>query len=284
MEWFWLAIIATTMFGIQSFLYKEATEKGCNNFFVTLIFMITVELLALFTFWLKGINFIYLSITLILGCLFAVFFFLKTIGQLKALEYLPTNKVFPITSSGMILAVLYALLFFQESLELKQILGIVVIVSAVILIHQKAKNEHNYQQKKIGFLIALLAAVMSGAMEIINKYAALSTNLNLFIIVTYLFGILISATSYTASRGQSQKVNNIKNSVKIGILIGLVNFIGYSASLSAMTRGPLSLIAPILAFCVMITVILAKLVYHEELSTKQLSLVILSITGVILLK
>lgn len=284
MAWFVSSIIATILFGVQAFLYKSATEKGADKFLVTLFFMITVEVLALIYFFFGGISFGNLSITLILGFLFALFFYLKTIGQLKALEYLPTNKVFPITSSSVILTVFYALIFFNERLGVFQILGIVLILFAINLIHNHSKKASNYSEKKIGFLFAFLAILPGAAMNITNKYAAISTEISFFILVTYMFSIIISFTSHQVVNGKKEKKYDKKASIKIGILIGLFNFAGYLSYLTALKTGPLSLVAAIHPTFVVITVILANKIHNEELSLKQMGLVLLTVLGVAMLR
>ena len=285
MNWFFLSIIATSAFGIQSFLYKSAVARGCNKFLVTLTFMATVELLAIFSFLYQGAHISQLLFTAILGFLFASLFWLKTLGQLKALEYLPTNKVFPITSSSVAVTVIYALVLLKESITPLQLFGILSIVLAGVLINRESKKRSDYHENKIGFLISFLVILPAAAMEITNKYAALNTNINFFIVVTYLFSILISSSSYLVTRKANQISKNItRDSIKFGLLIGIINFIGYLSILSALKTGHLSLIAPILALSVIITVLLAKIVHKEELNIRQFGLVLLSVFGIVLLR
>lgn len=284
MDWFVFSIIATILFGLQSFLYKSVTEKRADKFLVTLVFMITVEILALIFFIFDGIAFSNFVITLILGFLFALFFYLKTIWQFKALEHLPTNKVFPITSSSVILTVFYALIFFNETLGLFQILGIFLILIAINLIHNYSKKASNYSVKKIGFLFAFLAILPGAAMTITNKYAAINTDLSFFILITYFFSILISFSSHKFVNKKNEKKYDKKASIKIGILIGIVNFIAYLSLLTAMKTGPLSLIAAIHSAFIVVTVLLAKKFHKEELNLKQFGLVLLTVVGIVLLK
>jgi len=285
MEWFIFSVFATIMFGIQSFLYKSATEKKGDKFLVTLFFMITVEILAIITFFILGFKIELLYLTLILGFLFALFFFLKTISQLKALEFLPTNKVFPITTSSVILVVIYSIFFFNETLSLLQITGIILILLGINFIHKSSKKSLDYKNMKLGFLFAFLAILPGAAMSITNKYAAVTTNLGFFVLVTYLFSILISSFSYKITKTKSKKKSySFPDSIKYGIFIGIVNFAGYMSLLLAMKSGPLSLIAAIHTSYIIITVILAKLIHKELLSLKQFLLVLLVILGVILLR
>lgn len=281
MDWFLFAIMASVFFGLQSFLYKHSVEKGADKYLVTLIFMITVEILALITFIFKGLSVSNLIITLSLGIIFATFFFLKTIGQLKALEFLPTNKVFPIVTTSVLIAVFYGVVFFKDSLKITQYLGIGVILFSIYLIRQHSKKSKRYHLEKRGFIFVALAILAGGALTITNKYAGILTNLSFFIMITYLFSVFISFGFYKTKKHTK---SDTKQAVKNGILIGLVNFLGFYSILSAMKTGPLSLVASINTTFPLISILLAKKVHKEELSLKQIALAISVILGVILLR
>ena len=105
--WFILAIMASVLFGVQSFLYKVGTKKDLDKFQVTFSFTLTAAILSLCLFLFKSNQTAFLiKPVLIIGGLYGIFFFCKTIGQMKALEFLPTNIVFPITSSNTVLVVI----------------------------------------------------------------------------------------------------------------------------------------------------------------------------------
>jgi len=279
MEWFLYGLMATVMFGIQSFLYKSSIVKNCNKFLVMLIFLLTVEIFSLVMFIFKAVSFFNLVLTIVLGLLFATAFYLKTYGQIKALEFLPTNKVFPITSSSTVLTIILSLFLFNESLGILQIIGIIVVMLAINLIHKDSKKKKDYLKKRLGFIIAFLAIIPGVGMEIINKYAAINTDLSFFILITYMFAVMIGLASYG---GNHQ--GKLKESIKLGILIGIVNFVGYVCLLSALKTGPLSVISPMTSCYVIITVVLSWLVYKEEMKWYQFGMVLLVILGVILLK
>jgi len=195
-NWFLLAMISVVMFGTQSFLYKTSIEKRCNKFIVMFSFMATTMVLALVLFAVQGFNIVNVSLTILLGFLFGLSFFLKTIGQLKALDYLPTSKVFPITSMNVIVTVILALILFDETLGVVRIIGIATMILTAILIHQDLKVGKGYSIGKVGFVIALLAIIPASSMGIINKYAALNTSLFFFIAINYFFSVALSFGSY----------------------------------------------------------------------------------------
>jgi len=281
MNWLWYTLIASFFFGIQSFLYKTSSQKKCDKYIVILSFMITVELLALSFFLLQGLTLTKIGLTAILGTLMAIFFFLKNIGMFKALEYLPTHSALPVTQSAKVLVVILALFIFKETLEPLQIIGIIIVFLALHLIHRQSKKHENYHENKKGYIYAVLAIIPAALMEVINKFAATLVDLNAYIISTYFFSVIIAYITHKTTTKNHHP--NLNTSIKLGILIGILNYIGYKSLLTALQTGPLSLVTPILASSLIVTVILARIIHKEELNAKQFGLVILSIAGVIMI-
>ncbi len=106
MDWFIFALGAVILFGLQAFLFKVSTQKDCDPYVVTLVFIMTVLILGSTAWILKGFSVSFLQLTLILGSLFALSFYLHTLGLMKALKHLPTNIVYPITGSAIVFTVL----------------------------------------------------------------------------------------------------------------------------------------------------------------------------------
>ncbi|MFH1455366.1 MAG: DMT family transporter [archaeon] len=281
MDWFILALIAVTFFGIQSFLYKTAAEKGYNKFTIMFTFMITVELLALILFIIKGLPFEYFLLLLLLGFIFAIAFMPKTFGLMKALDYLPTSKALTVAGSDKILIVIVAILLFGESLKLIQILGILLVFVAVRYLYQDSKEHKYFKKHKLGYIIAFLTWIPGIGMEVANKYAATTGNTTLYIVLTYVFLMIFSFSGHQFTKKNNK---NWKKAIKLGIGIGVVNFIGYFALISSLKEGPLSIISPMIIFSTVIGIILAKIILKEELTLKQFSLVLLAVLGLILLR
>ncbi len=282
MDWFILVILATVLFGLQSFIYQRIAIKNANKYLVTFIFLFTVFALTLIVNFVQGISFINLPKTIVLASLFAIFFYIVTILQMKALEYLPSNLVFPITSSSVFLTVLYSLFFFRESLSLFQGTGIILIFTSLVLIKRSIPEKDKKVNGLRGFIIALIVIIPASGMAIVNKYAATGTSLLSFILLNYLFSSIIALTAFSIKRPKVEI--NLRTSLLLGVFLGVINFVAYFAFLSAMQVGPLSIISPIQSMFVLVTVFLSKIFHKEELKFKQLFLVCLSIIGVVLLR
>ncbi len=152
----------------------------------------------------------------------------------------------------------------------------------VYFIHHDISKKNFKRNRKLGFIIACLVIIPGAALEITNKYAAMMTDISFFIVVTYLFSVGISFMSHKFV--PRKKYHNVSASIRIGIHIGIVNFLAYLSLLTSLRTGPLSLISPMMAISLVVVVVLGKVLYHEELSVKQISLILLALVGTVLLR
>ena len=287
MNWFALISLTTILFGIQSFLIKSSAERGCDKFIVSLTMVITQGTLGVTVFLIKEPNFQGLQQVLFGALVLAIVYFNKLILDFKTMEYLPANKALPIISSNVFLVVLYGMVFFNEKLYLNQLFGIMIIILSVILINIQSSMHENYSTMKLGFLFAMLSMLLSAATNIINKYAVMYFEPLLFNAIVQIFLIIVSFVALKINRRKEKNQNikqNFGKSIKLGIILGTVGSIAYISFLFSLIKGPLSIISPVLSLSVIIAVILARVVYKEELTKKQIALVLLSVLGVMLVK
>jgi len=283
LDWFLWALIAPVAFGIQSFLYRSVREKGCDKFIVTLVFMAVVLVLTLIMGLLTGVSFSPWAFTLGMGVLFGTSFLLKTLAQLKALDYLPTSTVFPIGSSVVALTVLAGVVLFGESLTLLSVMGILLLVFAIIAIQWNPVKGSSAVNHRRGLLFAFLVLLPSLVMEVVNKYAAMRADIGAFIIAAYASAIVASYVGHRSVR-RKRHAASVKEAVHLGISIGVANFIGYVALLTALKSGPLSIVSPIQSLHVVTAVLLSRLVHKEELSVWKFVFVLVAVAGVVLLR
>jgi len=191
MGWFLFSIFATIIFGTQFYIYKRAIDSGCNRYLVMFYFMLSAAIISWIYFFINGFGVTYLILTFILATLFSIFHLTKTLGQFKALKFAPTHIVFPIVSSAVVLIVIYGLIFFNESLNLLQAIGIVLILGSIILIHKAiSENKKISIKNNKGFFIALAVVVPAAAVDITNKYVATNLDIFFFMPVMYLISTI----------------------------------------------------------------------------------------------
>ena len=70
----------------------------------------------------------------------------------------------------------------------------------------------------------------------------------------------------------------------IGIAMGVLNFVGYYAFLSALSIGPLSLVASITGMHFVVSVVLSILIYRERLTFIRVIGFLLTILSILFLR
>lgn len=286
-DWFMLSVFACVLFGVQAFMYKLGMKKHMNEFVLVGYFTLSAAVISLLVFLSRHAQFSIFTAMFLFAVLYGLFFSFKTLAQMKALKFLPTNIVFPITASNVVLVVIASFLFLKESLSTSQIIGITFVSFAVIFLYLEKKSFELQKKHFIkGFSIALLAMFFSAALSFTNKIAAMNWDKFLFMSVAYFFGASISFALGMLTR-DSNSLSDLflrKDIVALGFGIGLINFFGWCSLLSALSYGPLSLIAPIISLYVFVTAILGVIFHNEKLTVRRLLLIAISISGVILLK
>ncbi len=287
MSWFLLAVVSTVMFGIQTFLYKSSAERQCNKFVVALAFLTTQAAAALVIFLVSGAGAVNVPFTFILAGFLGLIYFVKVISDLKAMECMPANRLVPIVSSNIIVVIAYGLVLFNETLSWLQIAGTIIVIASVILINIQPSKLLNKNILKIGLLFAVVSLLGGAGTRIINKYAAVGTSPEFFNLIAQLFMVFASlATFAVISRKNDEQTTQkcFKESIKLGILTGIVGSAAYITYLYALKTGPLSIVSTVQTLSTIVTITLAWLIYKEEMTRKHFFLIMMSVIGVILLR
>ena len=229
-------------------------------------------------------NPILMSILIIVALVNGGSFTLSTVAHMEALKYLPASVAYPIIRLNAAVVVIFSVFFFRDSLSGYQVVGILVAI-AVIVVLAREPNGTNIPQRDVRRGFSLVAVcVMSGAVaSISSKFAAMHTNKMAFIALSYFLGTLFSF-AFRNRLVPEKAGGSHMDAVIIGIAMGLLNFAGFYAFLSALAVGPLSIIVSIMGLHFVIPIILSTVIYSEKLTMFRILGVLLTIVSVILLR
>ncbi len=136
MLYIFCALIFFTLFGL---FYKLSDYKKCNPVMMNTGMTFFAGLMALL-FLLVNKSFQYSFNVGMLGLLGGTFFFAATLLVLYALKNGGKISVcWTMLNLGMVIPVLFSLFFWKEGLDVKGILGLLLICSSIILIGQERK-------------------------------------------------------------------------------------------------------------------------------------------------
>lgn len=284
MDWYSYSVIALLLLGTQRFLYKVAAEQQCRSALTTTVFMATVALLSTLTFFAGDDHAVRLPTLVVLALLNSGAFALATVANIEALRRLPAGLTFPLTRMSLVLVVLVALLVFDEQLVLRQWLGVLLGFAVVVVLAGDVGSERRSAvDLRTGGLFVLLAILCGTVASVSSKLAAEAVSKSGFMALSYLFGTGFSL-GIELKWGQRLSAGRSGRGVLIGLAMGVLNYLGFYAFLTALARGPLSAIALITGMHFIIAILLSLLIYRERMTFRRGLGIGLSLLTVLLLK
>ena len=282
-NWYVLSIVALVLMGMQRFLYKVSAERKCNTAWTTFSFMATVTVLSVFFFlslkepvsnvWMLVLTALINSASFVLG----------TITHIEALKHVPSSVVYPIIRLNMVVVVLFSIFFFDDQVSLHQGLGILFAIAVIVILTRDAEEEGTFRSVRRGLFLVFVSLISGSVASISSKFAAIYSSKLGFMALSYFLGALFSAALIKQS-GEKESRGKLKEAFLIGLLMGLINFVGFYTFLTALSVGPLSIIVSITGMHFVIAVLLSVIVYKEKLSRMRILGLCLTVVSIVFLR
>lgn len=282
-SWFIPTLAAMALYGLFNFLYKIAAEKKCDSIAVVNIATATVFCLSLVANAARGFSFENMRLTLLLTLGNGCFFLLGSVLKVEALRYVPSSIAFPLNKMNVLFVLFIAVLVFGEKPGLVQFLGIAVACLMIFTARKKPRGQDAAGRYTRGFVLALLAGLFTAISVSFGRVAARSPvgRLN-YVMLSY---GLVALLAYTWNRGVRKGRYSVDRvTVAIGVSAGCLNFIGYLLVLEAFSKGPLSIIHPVLSMAIIIPIVLSVIFFREKLTPRNVVAVVLCLIAVFLLR
>jgi len=283
-NWYVLSIAALVLMGVQRFLYKVSAERECDTAWTTFSFMATVTVLSVVFFLSRRETLTDARMLLLTAGINSASFVLGTITHIEALKHLPSGVAYPIIRLNMVVVVLFSVLFLHDRVSLHQVLGILLaIVVIVILTRDAEERKGSLGSIRKGLLLVSVSLISGSVASISSKFAAVYSNKLGFMALSYFLGTLFSAALIRTS-GKERSGGSRKDAISIGLLMGLINFVGFYTFLAALSVGPLSIIVSITGLHFVIAVLLSVIVYKEKLSRTRILGMALAVASILFLR
>ncbi len=283
-NWYVLSIVALVLMGVQRFLYKVSAEKECSTAWTTFSFMATVTVLSAVFFFSFKESVSDPSMLILTAGINSASFVLGTITHIEALKHVPSSVVYPIIRLNMVVVVLFSILFLHDHVSLHQVLGILMAIAVIVILTKDAEEEKgSLGSARKGLFLVFVSLIAGSVASISSKFAAVYSNKLGFMTLSYFLGALFSAALIRRS-GKERSGGSRKDAVRIGVLMGLINFAGFYTFLAALSVGPLSIIVSITGMHFVIAVLLSVIVYKEKLSGMRIIGMALAIASILFLR
>jgi uncharacterized membrane protein len=283
-NWYVLSLVALVLMGMQRFLYKVSAERKCNTAWTTFSFMATVAVLSAIFFLALKEPVSDARMLILTALINSASFVLGTVTHIEALKHVPSSVVYPIIRLNMVVVVLFSVLFLHDHVSLQQVLGILLAIAVIVILTRDAEEgKASLGSVRRGLFLVFVSLISGSVASISSKFAAVYSNKLGFMALSYFLGTLFSAALIKKSGDEGIRQNH-KEALLIGLLMGLINFVGFYTFLAALSVGPLSIIVSITGMHFVIAVILSVIVYKEKLSRMRLFGIGLTIISILFLR
>lgn len=283
-NWYTLSLIALFFMGTQRFLYKVSAQRGCNTAWTTFTFMGTVTFLSVIFFFISHEPVSGIPFLLFIALINSVSFTLATLSHIEALNHLPASVAYPIIRLNAAVVVVFSVFFFHDRLSGYQIVGILIAIAVITLLARESNGQDTTRRDiRRGFSLVAVCVVCGAIASISSKFAAMHTNKMAFIALSYFMGTLFSFAFRNRLETETTAAFR-SDAVIIGIIMGLLNFAGFYAFLSALAIGPLSIVVSIMGLHFIIPIILSTVIYSDKLTRLRILGILLTTVSVIFLK
>jgi drug/metabolite transporter (DMT)-like permease len=282
-SWFWYSLATFFLMGLQGFLYKVAAEKRCDTAQTTFVFMSTVAILS-FVLWIYlGEHVGDFSALIILALVNSLSFLAATMTFIEALKHISATTAFSVARLNLVILTIFSFAWFHDKPSLYQVAGIAIALTAMLILTKGMERDGApYEHSKRGYVLLIISLFASAIAGISSKFAAMYVGKLSFLAIVYTIAAL---SSLAFTKKQTPVVlQNRGISIVIGVAMGLLNFAGYYAFLSALSDGSLSLVASITGMHFVVSVFLSILIYQERLTIIRVIGFILTILSIILLR
>ena len=284
--WIFYAIGSSFFAGITAILAKCGIKKADSDVATairTVVVLLFSWLMVLITGTWGGVTQID-GWTLLFLVLSGVATGASWLCYFHALQKGDINKVVPIDKSSTVLSILLALIFLHEGITGAKIVSIVLIGIGTMMMITKRDIETDSGKKGGGWLIyAVLSAVFASLTSILGKIGMQDVNSNLGTAIRTAV-VLVMAWIVVFVTGKQDTVKNIdRKSWLFLILSGFATGGSWLCYYRALQTGPASVVVPIDKLSILVTIAFSYVVFHEKLSLKSGTGLLLIVVGTLAL-
>ena len=200
----------------------------------------------------------------------------------KALQIGDINKVTPIDKSSTVITMLLAFIFLTEEITWLKFVSMILIGIGTYLMIQKKETKEKAEDKK-WLLYAVGSAVFASLTSILGKIGIQDVNSNLGTAIRTAV-VLVMAWIVVFVTGKQDTVKDIdRKSWLFLVLSGFATGGSWLCYYRALQTGPASVIVPIDKLSIFVTVAFSYIVFHEKLSLKSGTGLLLIVAGTLAL-
>jgi drug/metabolite transporter (DMT)-like permease len=280
--WLLFAIASIFTSGFHNFTLKVAAEKNYNvsiiNIYSYLIWILFLWAYLVFDWGSVDYSIIY--IMSIFAFLNWLLFVLWVFSKIESMKNIDTVIFFPLYKTiWPILVTIVSLFVFNETLQFKEIIGILIWISVPLFLITSSENK---KQKNLylWIILVLVTAILSTIGSWISKEVMLREyNLVFYVFMMSVFWLLFSIFSYYYLNNKKKKYNH-KWIWKFSFISWVLHTGSFFTFMLAL-KWNLAIVFTIASFSILIPIILSIIFYNDHFSVKKWLVIALSIISII---
>jgi drug/metabolite transporter (DMT)-like permease len=280
----WMVFAIASIFTIwfYNFTLKIAAEKNYNVSIIN-IYSYLIWILFLWTYLLfepGSIDYSVIYTMSIFAFLNWLLFILWVFSRIESMKNIDTVIFFPLYKTVWpILVTGVSLFFFKETLQLKEIIGIIIWISVPLLLITSSENK---KQKNLclWIILVLITAILSTIGSWISKEVMLREyNIVFYVFMISIFWLLSSIFSYYYLNQKNKKYNH-KWIWKFSLISWILHTASFFTFMLAL-KWNLAIVFTISSFSIIIPIILSIIFYNDHFNMKKWFVIALSIISIL---
>ena len=275
--WFEAAILSMLAYGVLDFLFKVAEARRLDFSNVLLYYYWSAALFAFVLFCIFPEPIADFPFLAFFALAQVSLYLLANVLKLESMKHIRSVLAYPIFSLHGVAAAILAIAFLNEPSTMLHYFGIALSVAAIFLLVERK----GHLKLGRGVLLAIGAMLFLAASETI--VAAVIDRLVFlpFIALSYFFAI---GPSFVIEKRMHRRGGKKSGTAKIGLAMAATNVSAFYLLLYALGKGPATIIFPIIALALLVSVALSKLAYREKLTAKEALAILIALAAIILMK
>lgn len=288
--WFVYSILSAILGGLNIFMTKVAVERKYDGTVFSTVVSVVSTIILIVTVIVTG-DYQWLPWLLVfLVVSNAICYMIGNIVRYEALGYVDTAIFYPLYKTlSPILVIIAGVLFFSETFNHKEIIGLTLSITVPLLLISSKENSRQknlYRGLQLLVVASLLATVAAATLKLASSYDVSMWLLSAFahlMMVAVGVGMLLRKKTIIELRTQAATTPDKKYFLLV-FLTGICHAFSFLFFMLALEVGTISLVYTIQSLYILIPIVLSIIFYNEHWNTRKVVAIVVSIAALGLLK
>ncbi|MEO6508740.1 MAG: EamA family transporter [Patescibacteria group bacterium] len=285
--WFWFALLAAILGGVENYFNKKALHKVRPILMTWSAFALSLPFVILLTIksGLSGFNTLFF--VGVVGS--SVIYIISKIMKNQSMKKSDLSKIIPLTSFGTLITYIFGLLFLSESIHILGIVGLLFISLGTYVLNLDKAKEHFFEPIIVLFkdnssFVYIIAVAMGSVSSVFDKMGVINTtpyNPALTMLVENILMTVILSILLLKEKGwQTDLKNNFGVLMTYSAIYTVVSFLLFTS----FTDGPVALVSGVKKLDLVFTLMIGYFFLDDKPLKHAWIATLLMVIGIVMIK